>query len=167
MAEELAPFRAQEFHARKGRQASISARTDQIDAADALGPELLEIAGDRGLVDAVEQPPPINARLGRIGRMEEACVEPGGRRLTGRQAGDENDEGKGPWTTGAEKGLEVRPDRQVRHEEFSSSVRNERTIAPGFTPCQGAPGRTGGGVLQENVSRCSKKLAFPGNAEYF
>jgi hypothetical protein len=34
--------------------------------------------------------------------------------------------------------LEVRPDRQARHEEFSSSVRDERTIAPGFTSCQGA-----------------------------
>jgi hypothetical protein len=72
--------------------------------------------------------------------MEETCVETGARRFTGRQAGDENDEGKDQWKRGAEKELEVRPDRQVRHEEFSSSVRNERTIAPGFTPCQGAPG---------------------------
>jgi hypothetical protein len=34
--------------------------------------------------------------------MEETFVEPGGRRFAGRQACDENDEGKGPWKTGAE-----------------------------------------------------------------
>ena len=39
--------------------------------------------------------------------------------------------------------MEERPDRQARHEEFSSAIRNERTIAPGFTPCQGAMGRAG------------------------
>jgi hypothetical protein len=94
VAEELAPFRAQEFHARKGRQARVSARADQIDAADTLGPELFEIAGDRGLVDAVEQPPPVNAGLGRTGRMEETLVKPRGRRPAGREASDENDKDK-------------------------------------------------------------------------
>jgi len=57
MAKELPPFRPQERHARKGRQARVSARADQIGALDAFGLEFLEIAGDGRLVDAEEKAP--------------------------------------------------------------------------------------------------------------
>ena len=75
MAEQFAPLGAEKLHARQRMIAGIAAGADQIHAADPLCFEFFEVAGDALLVDAIEQPPPIDRRFGRGRRVGEARFE--------------------------------------------------------------------------------------------
>ena len=75
MAEQFPPLGTEKLDARQRMIARIAARANQIDAADSLRLEFLQVAGNAFLVDAIEQPPPIDRRLRRGRRIGKALFE--------------------------------------------------------------------------------------------
>ena len=75
MAEQFAPLGAEKLHARQRMIARIAAGANQIDAADSLRLEFLQVAGNAFLVDPIEQPPPIDRRFRRRRRIGKTLFE--------------------------------------------------------------------------------------------
>ncbi len=75
VAEEFPPLGSQKLNPQQRCFSGIPSGADQVDSADSLGPELLQVARDAFPVDPVEEPPPVNPGFGTVRRGKERGLQ--------------------------------------------------------------------------------------------